>query len=217
MTVMLVVDQSASLDCATPRGTKRRVVAETCALLTFAALRSHDRVGLLTFTDRVERFVPPAKGARHAQRLIAGVLRDAPSGRGTDLAGALEYLARVLRRGSILFVVSDFLAADFHLPLSAAARRHDVVAISVTDPHDDALPDGGLVRLADAETGARRLVDSSDADVRRAYERHAARRRSGLSEVLSAAGVEQLAIATGTAPVQALTRFFHGRRRRLGR
>ncbi len=217
MTVMLVVDQSASLHCVTPRQTKSRVAAEICALLAFAAVRSHDRVGLLCFTDRIERYIPPAKGGRHAQRLIADVLRPSPAGHGTDLAGALNYLERVLRRGSILFVISDFLAVDFRLPLAAAARRHDVVAVSVTDARDRAMPDGGLLRLADAETGVRRLVDTSDAKVRKAYEEHAIRRQAGLSETLTAAGVEHLAIATDTPPVRALTRFFqsrHGRRRR---
>ena len=141
---MLVVHRAASLDCAGPRGTKSRVAAEICALLAFAAVRSHDRVGLLCFTDRIESYVPPGKGPRHAQRLIADVLRQSPSGRGTDLAGALRYLQRVLHRGSILFLISDFIAPEFRLPLAAAARRHDVVAVSVTDPTDDELPAEGF-------------------------------------------------------------------------
>ncbi len=217
MTVMLLLDCSASLDSATPHRAKGSVAAETCALLALAAARSHDRVGLLTFTDRVEGYLPPAKGSRHARRLIAELLRESPVGRGTDLAGALGYLDRVLRRASILFVVSDFLADDFRLPLAAAARRHDVVAVSVTDPLDGELPEAGLMRARDAETGMRRLVDSGDARVRRVWREHAAARRAALRQTLAAAGVEQFSVATDTPPVQALTRFFHSRRRRLCR
>jgi uncharacterized protein (DUF58 family) len=123
----------------------------------------------------------------------------------------------VLRRGSILFVVSDFISSDFRLPLAAAARRHDVVAVSVTDPLDDRLPAAGLLQLMDAETGARRLVDSGDARARQAYSEHAERRRAKLKQTLANAGVEHLAVATDTPTVQSLTRFFHGRRRRLSR
>jgi uncharacterized protein (DUF58 family) len=217
MTVMLVVDRSASLDCAGPRGAKSRVAAEICALLAFAAVRSHDRIGLLSFTDRIESYVPPAKGSRHAQRLIAEVLRQAPAGRGTDVAGALDYLQRVLHRGSILFLISDFIAPEFRLPLAAAARRHDVVAVSVTDPTDDELPTEGLLRVVDAETGTRRLVDANDAAVRAAYRRRAAEARTKLAQALTAAGVDHLAVATGTAPVHALTGFFHRRQRRRSR
>lgn len=217
MTVMLVLDRSASLEAASPRRAKRRVAAEVCALLALAAARSHDRVGLLAFSDRVERYLPPAKGTRHARRLIAEALGPSPAGQGTDLAGALDYLDRVLRRASILFVVSDFLADDYRLPLAAAARRHDVVAVALTDPRDEELPEAGLLRVVDAETGLRRLVDSGDARVRRAYREHAEKRRAAMLRTLAAAGVEHLAVATDAAPVQALTRFFHGRRRRLTR
>lgn len=217
MTVMLLLDQSASMKRDTPRQTKDRVAAELCALLAFAAARSNDRIGLLSFTDRIEHYLAPAKGARHARRLIAEVLRASPAGRGTDLAGALDYLERVLRQRSILFLVSDFVSADFRVPLAAAARRHDVVAISVSDTLDEELPAAGLLRLADAETGAPRLVDSGDARVRQAYRAHAASRRDALSRVLASAGVEHLVVPGDGSPVQALTRFFHGRQRRLSR
>jgi uncharacterized protein (DUF58 family) len=217
MTVMILLDRSPSLACATPRGTKSRVAAEIAALLAFAATRSNDRVGLLTFSDRIEHYLPPAKGPRHAQRLVAELQRQPSAGPGTDLAGALDYLDRVQRRGAILFLISDFLADDFFLPLATVARRHDVVAISVLDPLDFELPAVGLLQVADAETGARRLIDSSDAAVRRAYRNHAATRRAEIGQVLSKAGVERLDVASDAAPAKALARFFHGRRRRRGR
>lgn len=217
MTVMLLLDRSASMRCTTPRRSKERVAAEVCALLAFAAARSNDRVGLLCFSERIERYLPPAKGGRHAQRLIAEVLGATSGGRGTDLAGALDYLGRVQRRPSILFLVSDFLSGDFRLPLAAAARRHDVVAVAIGDVLDEALPEVGLLAVADAEGDGRRLLDSGDARVRLAYREYAARRRAALSQAFATAGVEQLEVATDAAPVQALTRFFHGRRRRLSR
>lgn len=216
MTVMLLLDRSASLDCVSPRATKNRVAAEICALLAFAAARSHDRVGLLSFTDRVERYLPPAKGARHARRVIAEALQ-APAGRSTDLAGALDYLGRVQRRGCILFIISDFLSADFRLSLAGAARRYDVVAVSVTDPLDEELPDVGLLQMADAETGGRRLVDTSNSSVRQAWQQQAVMRQAELSRALSAAGIEHLRVATDSSPIQALVRFFHSRQRRLRR
>ncbi len=216
MSVMLLLDQSPSLHCPTPRGTKRRMAAEICALLAFAAIRSSDRVGLLSFSDRIERYVPPAKGARHAQRLVADLLQP-PQGHGTDLAGALKYLQQVLRHGSIVFILSDFLSDDFRLPLAALAKRHDVVAITLTDPLDFELPAVGLLRMADAENGAGRLIDTDDARVRQAYRSHAAGRKARYDSLFAAAGVEQLVIASDALPVQALTRFFLNRQRRLKR
>lgn len=215
MTVMLVLDRSASLGSAASPGTRSRVAAEACALLAFAAARSQDRVGLLTFTDRIECHVAAAKGGRQAQRVVAEILRVPPAGRGTDVAGALGYLERVLRRRSIVFLVSDFVAADFRLALAAAARRHDVVAISIEDRLDDRLPDAGLVRLADPESGHGRLVDSASPAVRKRYEELAAARREGFRQSLAAAGADHLALEVGTPPVQALARFFRNRQRRF--
>jgi uncharacterized protein (DUF58 family) len=218
MTVMLLLDRSASLDCATPRITKSHLAAEVCSLLAFAAARSHDRVGLLSFTDRIERYLPPAKGTRHAQRLIAEALQPpTSSSRGTDLAGALDYLGRVQRRGCMLFIVSDFLSGDFRLALAAAARRHDVVAVSVTDPLDASLPDVGLLQVVEAETGVRRLVDTGNATVRQAWKQQAAMRQAELRGEFSTAGIAHLTVSTDRSPIHALDRFFRDRQRRLSR
>lgn len=217
MTVMLLLDQSASLECATSRRSKSRMAAEVCAILSFAAARSHDRLGMLAFTDRVECYVPPGKGMRHAQKLVAEVLLKPPAGTGTDLAMALDYLERVHRRGCILFILSDFHSGDFSLPLAAAARRHDVVAVAFADPLDEALPDAGLLRVKDAETGDLLLIDTGDAGVRQSYREHALARRESLEQSLAAAGVELLVMDTETSPLQALVRFFHRRRQRLSR
>lgn len=216
MTVMILLDQSASLDCRTPRRAKSSLAAEICALLAFVAVRSNDRVGLITFTDRIERYIPPAKGSRHAQRLVAALLQS-PGGQGTDVAAALGYLERVQRRGSLLFVVSDFLAADFRLPLAAVARHYEVIAVSVADSSDDQLPAVGLLRVADPESGTRHLVDTAAAEVRERYRQHAVTRRGQLNQVFADTGVEHLIVDSVVPPLQALGRFFHSRRQRLSR
>lgn len=216
MTVMLMLDRSASLDCPSPRRPKSEAAAEVCALLAGTAARSNDRIGLLTFGSRVERFVPPGKGARHARRLIAELAElPAADGGGTDLAGALGYLQRVTRRPVILFIVSDFICPDFSTALAAAARRHDVVAVTLNDPFDLNLPDVGLLQVEDAETGGRRLIDSGSPAVRSAYARHAAKRQEAVRQTIAAAGAELLPVSTAMPPVQALSRFFQARRRRL--
>lgn len=212
MTVMILLDRSASLDDA-----KSRAAAEVSALLIMAATRGNDRVGLMAFSDRVERFIAAAKGPRHAQRLIAELPLRSPAGRSTDLAGALRYLERVQRRAATVFLISDFIAPEFRLPLAAAARHHDVVAISLADPCDAELPEAGLIQAVDPETGTRRLIDSGDPSVREAWRRHAARRQAGLRQTLGAAGVEHLALTYDESPVHALSRFFKGRQHRSSR
>jgi uncharacterized protein (DUF58 family) len=213
MTVMLLLDRSASLECPTPRGPKSRVAAEVCALLAFAAARSNDRVGIITCTERIEQFIPPAKGARHAQRIIAAIISRQTVGRGTDLAGALDYLDRVSRRGATLCIVSDFQSVDFRMPLTAVARRHDVVAVMITDPNDLQLPDAGLLQVIDPETGSRRLIDADATHVRRAYRQEAAARRAELLQTFAAAGVKYLDVTTGVPPTHHLARFFQARQR----
>jgi uncharacterized protein (DUF58 family) len=213
MTVMLLLDRSASLDCPTPRGPKSRTAAEVCALLAFAAARSNDRVGIVTCTDRIEQFIPPAKGARHAQRIIAALVSRQPAGQGTDLPGALDYLDRVTRRGATLCLVSDFQSVNFRTQLAAVARRHDVVALVITDPDDRELPDAGLLQVRDPETGDRHLIDTGAAQVRRAYRQESAARRDELLRGFAAAGVRYLEVDTAQAPLYPLIRFFQARQR----
>jgi uncharacterized protein (DUF58 family) len=215
ITVMILLDLSPSLDGASPQRAKSDVAVEICALLTFAAVRSNDRVGLVTFTDRVERHVPPVKGPRHAERVLAE-LRRAPEGCGTDLAGVLTYLERIQRRSCVLVIVSDFLAADFRLPLIAAAKRHDVIAVSLIDTVDRDLPSVGLLDIRDPETGKRRLLDAGHAKVRAAYRDQALAAQAQRRQVFAEAGVDGLEIAVDSSPIQALARFFLGRSRRRG-
>lgn len=209
ITLILVLDRSPSLSWPAPR--KQALASEVCALLAQAAQRSNDRVGLLVFTDQVETYLPPKKGGRHLQRLIEELERPR-AGQGSDLAGALDYLVRVQRRPAIFAIVSDFQVSEYRLPLLAAVRRHDVLAIIPTLSLDDDLPDVGLVRLTDSESGSRTLVDSGDALVRVAYRREAARHRQEIYGIFADAGIDAVAIAG--SPAQALMRFFNQRARR---
>ncbi len=215
LTVLLVVDQSGSARFGVPR-TKAEVGTEVAAVLALAAARQNDRVGALLFTDRVERVVPPGKGRRHALRVIRDILAFAPVGQRTDLAGALTYAARLLNHRAIVVVLSDFAAQGWERPMRRLALRHEVIAVTVDDPRERALPDAGWIELEDQENGRRVLVDSGDPGVRTRLAVLAEKRREGRSRALRAAGVEQLVLATDQDYAPALHRAFarRGRRRR---
>ena len=209
--VVSVVDLSASQLAARPLSGRLGVAAQVCALLSFAAAYNNDRTGLLTFSDRVERFVPPARGTRHVLRLVRDILFHPPPHSGTDLAAALDYLTRVLRRRSIVFLLSDFFDAGYEQSLRTLARRHDVVAISLVDPLDLALPDAGMIEVEDAESGERVLVDSSSAGVRRRFRQHALERADQRRNTLAAAGVEEIELRLDEDYVAPLLRYFRRR------
>src|SRR5437868_15136403 len=170
LTVMLAVDVSGSERFGTRRRFKSEVASELAAVLAMSAIRNNDRVGNLMFTDRIEHVVPPRKGRRHALRLIRDILAFEPVSRGTDIGGATEYLNKMLAHKAIIFLVSDFLGDNIERPLKLLAQRHDVVAVTVDDPSERLLPDIGLVRLVDPETGATLDVDTSDPAVRSQFD-----------------------------------------------
>jgi uncharacterized protein (DUF58 family) len=212
LTVLLVVDQSGSARFGVPR-TKADVGAEVAAVLALAAARQNDRVGALLFSDRVERVIPPAKGRRHALRVIRDMLAFQPAGKGTDLAGALTYAARLLRHRSIVVVLSDFAAAGWEKPLRRLATRHEVVAVTVDDPREQQLPDAGWMELEDQESGRRVLIDSGDPGVRDRMARAAEHRRTGRAQALRTAGVDQLVLVTDQDYAPPLHRAFARRAR----
>ena len=215
LTVLLVVDVSASETFGTGAQTKGEVGAEVAALLAFAAVANNDRVGLLTFSDRIEKFVPPRKGSQHVLRIVRELLYARPQGRRTDIAGAIAYLTRVAGRRSIIFLISDFLGRDFEGALRLAAQRHDLVAISLTDPRELSLPPLGLLEMEDAETGQRMLLDTEDRETRRQYALAAAQRREERQQILRSIGVDEVAVATDRSYVQPLMAFFQARARRF--
>jgi uncharacterized protein (DUF58 family) len=209
--VVCAVDVSASQLVARAPAGRIAAAAEVAALLSFAAVHQHDRAALLTFTDQVERFVPPAHGSRHVLRLIREILRGRRAHRRTSIAAASEYLARVLRRRSIVFLISDFLDRGYERPLRTLAGRHEVIAISLVDPLDLALPDIGVVEVEDIERGTRALVDTSDRSVRRRYAEAAEERARLRRATLTAAGVDEITIRLDEDVVRPLVAYFRTR------
>ena len=217
LTVILLVDFSASGQFGTRRQFKREIEAEVCALLAFSAIKNSDRVGLIAFTDQIEQFLRPRKGKNHVLRVIREVLYFKPQGRTTDIALALEHMMRTVTKRSVVFVVSDFLGADFTRPLRVAARKHDVIAVTVTDPREEELPALGLLELEDAESGDRVLADTRDRRTRAAFRRWALERRAQREALFRSVGVDALELHTDRPYDVPLVRFFHLRARRMSR
>ena len=217
LTVLLAVDISASSLFTTTAVSKRGLAAEAAAMLAFAATANADRVGLLLFTDRVERYVPPAKSRRHVLRMIRELLYTEPVGKQTDIGAALTYLARTARRRSIIFLVSDFFDEGFEQQLRAASLRHEVIALTLTDPRDETMPDVGMLEIIDAESGRRVLLDTTDRRVREAYARRAEEAAGRRSRMLAAAGVDEISLRTDAPYMPALLRAFRARERRRSR
>ncbi len=214
LTVWLMVDLSASGSFGSRAQLKNEVAAELCALLAFSAIKNNDKVGLVVFTDHIELFVAPNKGRSHVLRLIRDLLNFTPQSRGTDIAQALDYLGRVTHKKGVVFLVSDFIAPNYQKPLRIVGRRHDLIAVSVADPREAALPNVGLIELEDAETGNRVLVDTSSKRVRSQYAESAARRRNDLRELFRSLSVDQVEVETGEDYVRDLMLLFRRRERR---
>ncbi len=214
LTVMLVVDVSRSGLFGSTKQFKLDVAAELCAVLAFSAIRSNDKVGLILFTDQVEKYVPAKKGTQHVLRIIRELLYHEPRGRGTDIADALNFLNRVTIRKSVCFLVSDFLAEGYESALRIARRRHDLIPIVVTDPREIKLPAVGLVEVEDPETGELALIDTSS---RRLRERYAEHRRTGAARresMFRRMDTDAIEIRTDRPYVELLVRYFRKRERR---
>jgi uncharacterized protein (DUF58 family) len=216
VTLFLVVDRSGSTTVGDPVTAGERAV-EVAAVLALAAAREHDRVGALTFTDRVEHVVPPAKGRRHALRVIRDLLAFQPTGRRTNLVLALHQTARLLKHRSVVVVLSDFLAPDWEAPLRQLAVRHEVFAITVDDHHELAPPASGWLAMEDAEAGGRALVDLGDEKLRRRWQAAASRQRQVRMDRLRAAGAYPVTLATEGDYSVDLRRAFARRIHRRGR
>jgi uncharacterized protein (DUF58 family) len=217
LTVILVVDGSGSQAFGTGLHQKREVAAELAAVLAFSAITNNDRVGLVHFTDRVEKFVPPRKGVRHVLRLIREVLFFQPHFKGTCIREALRVLNRVLHRRAIVFLISDFIDKDYEQSLHYTGRRHDLIAMPIRDPREEDLPRVGLLQLEDAETGQYVLLDTNSKSVRQEFARRAAQRRDDLQQIARSARVDVIEVSTEGGHLEALVRFFRLRHRRLRR
>ena len=211
LSVLLMVDASASGDFGTADRMKGEVGVEMCALLAFSAINNNDRVGLIVFTDEVEKFLPPKKGRKHVLRVIRELYYFKPKGRATNIAAALDYLNRVTIRRSVVFLFSDFLDAGYEAALKVANRRHDLVAVTIADPRELALPDIGIVELDDAETGLEMLVDTSDASVRQSFARSTQDLMTARQRLFRSVGVDWVDVRTDRPYIEPLMRFFQTR------
>ncbi|MEE2899503.1 MAG: DUF58 domain-containing protein [Gemmatimonadota bacterium] len=214
LTVMLVVDVSASGDFGTRERMKGEVAVEICALLAFSAIKNNDKVGLIIFSDQVEKFVPPRKGKRHVLRVLRELLYHRPEGRGTNIRAALDYLNHVQRKKAVTFLVSDFRDSGFEKALAVAGRRHDLIAVRVGDLRERELPSLGLLELEDPETGERVVVNTSDARFRATFTERSLASRGELDRTLRRGKVDVIDIETGEPYVRPLMRFFKDRMRR---
>lgn len=217
LTVMLLVDGSGSQQFGSGWQQKREVAAELAAVLAFSAIANNDKVGLIHFTDQVEKFIPPRKGSQHVLRLIREVLFFQPRHSGTRIQTALDYVNKVLHRRALVFLLSDFLADGYERAFQRTARRHDLVALQLHDPREAELPAVGLVQLQDAETAQPYLLDTCCQAVRTAYAQQARQRRERLQKLARSARVDLIEVSTDGRHLEALLRFFKLRERRLRR
>lgn len=214
LTILFLVDLSASGLFGTSGRQKNDVAAELCGLLAFAAIRNNDRAGLIAFSDEIELFIPPKKGPSHAMRLVRDILHLQPKGKKTDINSVLNYVAKVQNRRAVVFLISDFRAPDFSKALSATARRHDVITISISDPAEFTLPHAGLLHLVDNESGTVKLIDTSNKKVRQRYQALARARRQHLTLLFKKQGIDHIPLLTDDDYVVNLVRFFRARERR---
>lgn len=214
MTVMLMMDSSASQRFGTARQWKSELAAEVAAVLGFSAIRNNDKVGLCLFSERVEKFIRPQKGRTHTLRLVREVLDFTPQHAGTNLDEALRYLNRVLKRKAVVFLLSDFYQVSEQL-LAITHKRHDLIALQIIDPYEKVLPSGGLLALTDAETGEPSWVDSASVTVRQAYGKMATLRQRDLQSLFQRHGIDHIELSTNKSFVQPLIYFFQSRVKRF--
>jgi len=214
LTVALTVDASASRDFGSSGQLKGDMAAEVSALLAFSAIKNNDRVGLIQFTDQVEKYVPPKKGRTHVLRVIRELLYFTPSSRGTNIAMALDYSMRVFRKRAVMFLISDFMDTGYEKALRQAARRHDLIAIVINDPREQTLPPVGLVEVEDAETGESMVIDTLDPELRRRYEQRALSRREARKSLFRKLGMDFIELSTDSPYDIPLINFFDARARR---
>jgi uncharacterized protein (DUF58 family) len=217
LTVMLLVDVSPSEQFGTGQQQKNELAAEFSALIAFSAIRNNDKVGLILFSDQVEKYIPPKKGKKHVLRVVRELLTFEPTSKGTDIAETLRFLARVARRRSTVFLISDYISEDFEKTLSAVRARHDVIAVRTSDPREVELPAVGLITLEDAETGELVVVDSRSARVRRLFEDRAQTERTRQDSLLRSLKVDELEITTGRPYIRELSNFFRLREKKMYR
>ncbi|MGQ9649123.1 MAG: DUF58 domain-containing protein [Phycisphaerae bacterium] len=215
MTAILLVDVSLSGRFGSSELLKIDLATEISAVLAFSAIKSNDKIGLLIFTDRVEKFIPAKKGKRHVLRVIRELLSFEPQAGGTDVAGALEFLNKVLKRKAVVFLVSDFIDEDFERDLALTRTRHDLIPVRISDPRETSLPDVGLIELEDAETGERVIVDTRRSRIRDLFSEARRQEQQSLTGLLRSMGADSLDISTDRPYMKDVMAFFRRRERRM--
>ncbi|MBN8696742.1 MAG: DUF58 domain-containing protein [Bacteroidetes bacterium] len=211
MTVMLLVDVSASGEFGTQKQLKQELITELCAVLSFSSIQNNDKIGVIFFTDKIEKFIPPKKGKSHVLRIIRDLIEFKPEHKATDLKVALKYLTSVIKKRSIAFVISDFMSPDFSESLKIANRKHDIVALRVYDKREQELPNVGLVKLIDAENGQIKWVDTSNKEVRNQFALNARKKEGQLRDLFNKSGVDAANISTSESYIVPLTNLFKRR------
>lgn len=215
LTVMLLVDASSSGEFGTAERMKGEIAAELCSVLAFSAIKNNDRVGMIIFTDRVEKYIPPKKGISHVLRLIREVLYFQPQHKRTDINCALEFLGRVIKRRCVVFLVSDFLSSGFEKMLSIANKKHDFIAIKIADPREIELPDVGFIELEDTETDEQIIVDTKNSEVRKSFQEYTLKEKVKLDRGFRSMDLDHIYISTDRSYVEPLMAFFRVRAKRF--
>lgn len=211
LTVMLLVDVSGSSYFGTTNQFKSEVITEICALLAFSAINNNDKVGIIFFSSEVEMFIPPKKGRQHILRIIRELIDFEPKHQGTDIGKTLEYFNNVIKKRSICFVLSDFLTKGYESPLRIAARKHDVVGVHLLDPKEEKLPNVGLIRVVDAETGKMYWLDTGSKRVRHQHQEWFKEHQAYFKSAFLKSGADYVSIRTNESYVNALLQFFKKR------
>jgi len=214
LTVIFLVDLSASGSFGSVDKLKNEIAAEFCALLSFSAVKNNDKVGLILFTDKVEKYIPPKKGTTHVLRVIRELLSFRAAASSTDITRALDFLGKVTTKRAVVFLVSDFQAEGYEKALRIISKKHDLISVTIVDPREIKLPDVGLIELEDAETGEIVLIDTSNPEVRRRYERLGEEKAGRLRDLFASMGIDQIEVRTDRDYIPTLVRFFRVRERR---
>ncbi|MCX6147664.1 MAG: DUF58 domain-containing protein [Candidatus Kapabacteria bacterium] len=211
LTMMLLVDVSASGNFGTSVQFKRELITELCAILSFSALQNNDKIGVIFFTDKVEKYIPPKKGKTHVLRVIRELIEFQPVNSKTDISEALKYFSDVVKKRSIAFIMSDFISSDFEKPLKIASRKHDTIAMQVYDKRESEIPNLGLVNIKDAETGELRIIDTSSKSLRDNYKLSWENRQTKITRLLNKCKVDLIQIRTDESYIVPLRNFFKTR------
>jgi len=214
LTVMILLDMSGSSYFGTVNNLKAQLAAEISSVLAFSAIKNNDKVGLIAFTDRIEKFIPPRKGVQHVLRVVREALYFKPKGKGTDIPQAIEYLNRVTKRKAVVFIISDFYASNYKKSLSISNKRHDIVAVTITDPKEINLPNIGIVKFDDPEGGKSYFVDTSSKNIRKKFDESALLKFSQRKKIFSSVSIDSIDVRTDSPYTKELAMFFKMRERR---